>query len=147
EEVVKLLEDWAASTQHQLILKIRQPAQFTGDANAIREVLRNLVENAVRHTPSGTNVHITVGPMGSITVEDEGPGFDPEMAPDLLQPFKKGSSSGDGAGLGLAIVRQAVNLHRGSLQIGRSSHGGARFALALPDQANIALASGRTDEP
>ena len=49
DEVVNLLEGWAATTQHQLILKICQPALFTGDANAVREALRNLVENAVRH--------------------------------------------------------------------------------------------------
>jgi signal transduction histidine kinase len=133
-EVVDRFQEWAARTQHRLKLKVCEPAQFAGDAGAIREALRNLVENAVRHTPPGTEVQITVGPGGSILVEDNGPGLPVEVSSELGQPFKKGRESSDGAGLGLAIVRQAVELHRGKLEIGRSSRGGARFAITLPDQ-------------
>ena len=131
-EVVDRFQDWAAQTQHRLVLRLHEPTQFAGDASAIREALRNLIENAVRHTPPGTEVYVGVGPAGSILVEDDGPGLATEVG-TLLQPFKKGAASGEGAGLGLAIVRQAVELHRGKLEIGRSSRGGAKFALSLPN--------------
>src|SRR5262245_29104618 len=133
-EVVDRFHDWAAQTEHRLVLRLCEPTRFVGDASAIREALRNLIENAVRHTPPGTQVHIEVGPAGSILVEDDGPGLVTE-ADTLLQPFKKGSASGEGAGLGLAIVRQAVELHRGKLEIGRSTRGGAKFTLTLPNVA------------
>jgi len=89
----------------------------------------NLVENAVKHTPSGTSILVTVGPKATITVEDTGPGLPTEIADRLFEPFYKGNRSAEGAGLGLAIVRQAIDLHRGSLQVGRSSLGGAMFKL------------------
>ena len=133
-EVVDRFQDWAAQTQHQLVLTVCEPARFAGDGRATREALRNLVENAVRHTPPGTEVQITVGPAGSILVEDNGPGLAGNANLELIQPFKKGLESSEGAGLGLAIVRLAVDLHGGKLEIGRSSRGGAKFAITLPDQ-------------
>ena len=138
DDVVSRCQDWAAQTQHRLILHVCEPTHFSGDAAAIREALRNLVENAVRHTPPGTEVQVTVGPAGTILVEDDGPGLSEGTNAELLEPFKKGSEGGEGAGLGLAIVKQTVDMHRGRLEIGRSSRGGARFALTLPDQASAA---------
>jgi two-component system, OmpR family, sensor histidine kinase QseC len=133
-EVVDRFQCWAAQTQHQLVLRVCEPARFAGDGRATREALRNLVENAVRHTPPGTEVRITVGPAGSILVEDNGPGLRGDASSELVQPFRKGQESNEGAGLGLAIVRLAVDLHGGKLEIGRSSRGGAKFAVTLPDQ-------------
>jgi signal transduction histidine kinase len=132
-EMVDRLKDWASRTGHHVSLKICEPALVAGDAAAIREALRNLVENAIRHTPSGTEIQVTVGPGGSIVVEDNGPGFGTQEIPELLQPFKKGRDSGEGAGLGLAIVKQAVDLHHGHIEVGRSSTGGARFSLTFPE--------------
>jgi signal transduction histidine kinase len=136
-EVVDRLQNWAAQSQHRLLLRVCEPTEYSGDASAIREALRNLVENAVRHTPAGTEVQVTAGPAGLITVEDGGPGLASETSRELLQPFKKGRASGEGAGLGLAIVRQAVDLHRGNLEIGRSSLGGAKFTLTFPNQTRV----------
>jgi two-component system, OmpR family, sensor histidine kinase QseC len=137
-EVVDRFHDWAAQTQHRLVLHQCEPARFAGDASAIREALRNLIENAVRHTPPGTEVHVEIGPEGFILVEDDGPGLATEASTELLQPFKKGYASGEGTGLGLAIVRQAVELHRGKLEIGRSTRGGAKFAVSLPNPSPLA---------
>jgi len=131
-EMVDRLKDWASRTRHHVSLKICAPACVAGDAAAIREALRNLIENAIRHTPSGTEIQVTVGPAGSIVVEDNGPGFATHEISDLLQPFKKGRDSGEGAGLGLAIVKQAIDLHHGHIEVGRSSTGGARFSLTFP---------------
>ena len=132
------LKDWASLTEHEIAVRVREPACVVGDANAIREALRNLLENAIRHTPPGTHIDVTAGPGGSIVVEDDGPGLVDDVIPDLLQPFKKGRASTEGAGLGLAIVKQAVDLHNGALQIDRSVTGGARFSLTFPEAAPAA---------
>jgi signal transduction histidine kinase len=131
-EMVDHLKDWASKTNHRVSLKVCDPACVSGDAAAIREALRNLIENAIRHTPSGTEIQVTVGPAGSIVVEDNGPGFATHEISELLQPFKKGRDSGEGAGLGLAIVKQAIDLHHGRIEVGRSSAGGAKFSLTFP---------------
>jgi len=131
-DLVGRLKDWGSRTEHQIALTVREPAGIIGDAIAVREALRNLLENAIRHTPPGTHIAVTVGPAGSVVVEDDGPGLRDDLIPDLLQPFKKGAASSEGAGLGLAIVKQAVDLHHGTLKIGQSSSGGARFQLSFP---------------
>lgn len=128
-ETVDRLRSWAATQGHKIDLRLGEPQKLRGDPAAIREALRNLLENAVKHTPAGTSICITVGPETTVTVEDSGPGFATEITDQLFEPFRKGNSSTEGAGLGLAIVRQAVALHRGSIQVGRSSLGGAMFKL------------------
>jgi two-component system, OmpR family, sensor histidine kinase TctE len=120
-----------ASQHHKIDLRLRDPRKLRGDPVAVREALCNLVENAVKHTPAGTSILVTVGPDRTITVEDSGPGLASETSDQLFQPFRKGNPSTEGAGLGLAIVRQAVELHRGSIQVGRSSLGGAKFKLSF----------------
>ena len=90
-EVVDRFQDWAAQTQHRLVLRVCEPRPVLPAMPAQSgEALRNLVENAVRHTPPGTEVQITVGPAGSILVEDNGPGLVGEASSELVQPFKKG---------------------------------------------------------
>jgi signal transduction histidine kinase len=130
-EAVHRLRTWVASQHHKIDLRLRDPRKLRGDPVAVREALCNLVENAVKHTPAGTSILVTVGPDSTITVEDSGPGLAGETSDQLFQPFRKGNPSTEGAGLGLAIVRQAVELHRGSIQVGRSSLGGAKFKLSF----------------
>ena len=136
-EIIDRLKDWASRSHHRLALQVCEPACVAGDAAAICEALRNLIENAIRHTPPGTEIRVTVGPAGSIVVEDNGPGVAAEAIPDLLQPFTKGSTSNEGAGLGLAIVKQAVELHHGHMQVGRSTSGGAKFSLTFPQRQPV----------
>jgi signal transduction histidine kinase len=130
-ETIERLRAWAAARDHRIDLRLQGPQNMRGDPVAVREALRNLVENAVRHTPAGTSVSVTVGPGSTMTVEDSGPGLAAETSEQLFQPFRKGNPSTEGAGLGLTIVRQAVELHRGSIQVGRSSLGGAMFKLSF----------------
>jgi len=127
-ETIDRLRAWASAQNHKIELRLKGPQKMRGDPVAVREALRNLVENAVRHTPAGTSVCVTVGPGSTMTVEDSGPGL--AVASDqLFQPFRKGHPASGGAGLGLSIVRQAVELHRGSIQVSRSALGGAMFTL------------------
>jgi signal transduction histidine kinase len=128
-ETIDRVQTWVTTRDHKIDVGLKDPSKIRGDAVAVREALSNLVDNAVKHTPAGASILVTVGPEGTITVEDSGPGLAPEVSDHLFQPFCKGSRSAEGAGLGLAIVRQVVELHRGSIQVGRSPLGGAMFKL------------------
>jgi signal transduction histidine kinase len=131
-EAVERLRPWAGAQDHKIDIRVKNPSKLRGDPVAVREALQNLVENAVKHTPAGTSICVTVGPDKTITVEDSGPGLANEAPDQLFQPFRKGNSASAGSGLGLTIVRQAVELHRGSIQVGRSSSlGGAMFRLSF----------------
>lgn len=133
-DVIDRLKALAESRRQTLSLTLHEPARVSGDVMAIREAIRNLIDNAVKHSPTGSRVNATVGPGGRIVVEDSGPGLDPEHVSELLQPFKKGNDASEGAGLGLAIVRLAVELHHGSLVVETSELGGAKFILDFPSQ-------------
>ena len=131
-ELVSRMLEWVERDGHRLKFVSHREADITGDEVALRDAVRNLIENAVKHTPPGTLIQIEVAKDASIVVEDSGPGVGTLPAEELQQPFRKGSTTGDGAGLGLAIVRQAAELHGGRLEIGRSVLGGARFVMSFP---------------
>jgi signal transduction histidine kinase len=143
-DVVDRMHEWAVRDGHTIKIDVIEPAVTAGDVMAVREAIRNLIDNAVKHTPSGTNVHVTVGPNGRVVVEDNGPGLDAEKVSELLEPFKKGKDASEGAGLGLSIVRQAVDLHNGSLVVAKSASGGARFELEFPDDLEGSGEAART---
>ena len=140
-EIIARMIGWASKDGHQLSFVSLFEGDLLGDETSLREAIRNLLENAVRHTPPGTQVKVEIDAEGAIVVEDSGPGLGP-LSPEVLQqPFRKGSESSSGAGLGLAIVRQAVELHGGKLDIGPSSLGGARFVVRLPGLRPAAAAA------
>ena len=129
EDAVRGLRGWAEAQHHSIQILTREPGNLLGDPVAVREALVNLVENAIKHTPAGTAIRVTAGPGRSATVEDAGPGLSPGRSEDLFRPFRKGNGSTGGVGLGLAIVRQAVELHGGSIEIKTSALGGAMFCV------------------
>jgi two-component system, OmpR family, sensor kinase len=102
-----------------------QPASVEGDADALRTLLRNLVDNAVRYSPSGGRVDVTVEapvpgtPSGTrLTVSDEGPGIAPEERARVLDRFyRRPGTEPAGSGLGLAIVKAIAESHRASLTL------------------------------
>jgi two-component system sensor histidine kinase KdpD len=107
------------------------------DAQLIVQLLSNLLENAAKHTPSGTSICIGATVSGQrivLTVDDDGPGFgvrDPER---LFEKFERGQEEGHvtGVGLGLAICRAIAYLHGGEIRAMNRATGGARFEIALP---------------
>lgn len=104
------------------------------DPVRIREVLSNLVANALRHTPTGGTVSIggSASPNSVVlTVSDTGPGIDPALLPHVFDRFVKGSGS-RGSGLGLAIARGLVEAHGGSISVDSPAGGGTTFRVELP---------------
>ncbi|MBV8650935.1 MAG: sensor histidine kinase, partial [Alphaproteobacteria bacterium] len=84
-----------------------------GNAETLFQALRNLVENAIAHTPEGTTVVINVEPDGGIDVMDEGPGVPEEARQQIFQRFWRADRRRSGGGLGLAIVARIVEAHHG----------------------------------
>jgi two-component system sensor histidine kinase BaeS len=104
------------------------------DPVRIREVLSNLVANALRHTPAGGTISVDGSSNeGSVVlvVRDTGPGIDPELLPHVFDRFVKGSGS-RGSGLGLAIARGLIEAHGGSISVESGAGGGTTFQVELP---------------
>lgn len=105
------------------------------DSERIRQVLGNLLSNAIRHTPSGGSVRVAVSSsvnQVTITVTDTGEGIPPELLPHVFERFVKGPNS-TGSGLGLAIARDVVNLHSGRITAS-SGASGTTLTVTLPNQ-------------
>jgi len=99
------------------------------DPARMRQVVSNLLSNALRHTPSGGSVKVSADPSG-ITVTDTGEGIPPEFLPHAFDRFAKGPNS-TGSGLGLAIARDIALAHSGELSIA-SDGNGTTARLLLP---------------
>lgn len=112
-------------------------ARISGDRVALREMLRNLVDNALRYAPAG-DVEIQAvrvpGPRLSLTVADRGPGIADDEKDVVLERFRRGSGAGShpGSGLGLSIVRAVVEAHHGSLSLRNRPGGGLLACATLP---------------
>jgi two-component system sensor histidine kinase CpxA len=117
-------------------------ARIRGNTELLRSALENIVRNALRYTPEGTAVELSMDrdsqrPDGTvIEVRDRGPGVPEEMLPRLFEPFVRVSDARDrasgGYGLGLAIADKAVRLHGGKLSARNALDGGLCVAVSLP---------------
>ncbi len=115
------------------------PAPALADHGRVLQVVTNLLENAVRVSPRGGAVTVAVAP-GRIEVADRGPGIPAAELPRAFERFHLRSRRGgspDGAGLGLAIVRELSEAMGGSAAVENLSGGGARFTLTLPVEDSV----------
>lgn len=109
-----------------------------GDPGALRGAILNLVDNAVRATPTGGTVRIGAqcdfaGATVAVVVEDDGPGIPAAQREAVLRRFARpGARDADGSGLGLAIAKAVAEAHGGRLSVGESALGGAAVGLVLP---------------
>lgn len=108
-----------------------------GDRDATKQVLLILVDNAVRHTQPGTTVEVCAEQTGdrvAIHVADRGPGIHPSVLPHIFERFYRGevSRSGEGAGLGLAIAKELVELQGGTIGVESEPGKGSTFTVTLP---------------
>ena len=115
---------------------------FDGDEDLLVRMVQNLLDNALRHSPPGAAVRLTLECAGReyrISVADQGPGIPEEARPRLFERFfradesrTRGGESAGGAGLGLSIARWVAEAHGGSLDLVRSGPEGTVFAAVLP---------------
>lgn len=104
------------------------------DPARMRQVIGNLVSNAVRHTPSGGSVQVVLSAAGDrvmIAVKDDGEGIPAELLPHIFERFVKGANS-KGSGLGLAIAHDIVVAHGGTIRVGTRVGSGTTMEVALP---------------
>lgn len=124
EQVVDDERDHAAA---DIVLTV-EPTVVRGDADLLTHAVRNLVTNALQHG-GGSPVEVTVTP-GRVIVDDAGPGIPVDERRRVFDRHVTGRVGG--TGIGLAIVRQVVREHRGSVELSTSPHGGTRAEISLP---------------
>ncbi len=146
-EVVALFEYFEAWAEERGVglQSVGKAARIRGDRAMLRRALSNLLSNAIRHTAAGATVTVRFGsdPSGGLEVCVENPGADiaAEHLPHLFDRFYRVDPSrqrnGEGAGLGLAIVRSIAEAHGGSVGA-MSTAGRTRFCMRLPAPASTA---------
>jgi two-component system OmpR family sensor kinase len=129
----------ATAPEREITSHADGPATVMGDAHQLRQVLGNLIRNALVHTPAGTPIEIGVardGPDVRLEVRDHGPGLPTDDATDLFERFWRSEGGRErgraGAGLGLAIVAGIVDAHGGRVDAANAADGGASFVVHLP---------------
>jgi len=123
------------SEGHEITVEA-EPAIVEGARDELLRMASNLIANAIRHTPAGTEVHAAVSVHdgeAELAVTDDGPGVPPDLAPHVFERFVRGGGDRAGSsGLGLAIVRAVAEAHGGSVRLETPEDGGARFVVRLP---------------
>ncbi|HEY3911790.1 MAG TPA: ATP-binding protein [Stellaceae bacterium] len=111
----------------------RLPVRVHGNSDALDRAVRNLVENALAHTPPGTSVEIAVTRDGAVCVMDRGPGVPRTEREQIFKRFwRRDRRLGGNAGLGLAIVARIAEMHDAVVEIDERPGGGAIFAIRFP---------------
>ena len=131
------------SDAHDIELDVGRagPVLVQGARDELHRLTINLIENALRHTPPGSEIRVStrlVGGQAELVVEDDGPGVPPDLAPTLFERFVRGAGDRGGSfGLGLAIVRAVAESHGGSVRL--EHHDASRSAI----RSGFALGNGR----
>jgi len=129
------------SAAHDISLDVH-PAVVEASRDELHRLTINLLENALRHTPPGTEIRVsttTADGLALLVVEDDGPGVPPELAPTLFERFVRGAGDRGGSfGLGLAIVQAVAESHGGTVTLQTpADHPGARFVVRLPVYSDL----------
>jgi two-component system, OmpR family, sensor histidine kinase TctE len=131
--VVAMIAPWAiAQGRTVAFVGAERPARVKANSLAVADAIRNLVENAVLHSPLGGEVTVTVQPGVRVSVADRGCGVPLEDRERIFDRFWRGKEPKTaGAGLGLAIVQETMKVHGGEVTVSDNSGGGALFTLAF----------------
>lgn len=138
-ECVEALEAVLEESGHRLGAVSLQPVIVNGDDQLLSQMIINLIENAVRHTPAGTKISISLSGAepgrANLIVADNGPGIAPADRERALGRFGRLSGGGDaeGHGFGLPLVASIVRLHGGSIELG-DAQPGLQVSVLLPSQ-------------
>jgi signal transduction histidine kinase len=124
----------AGQPEDRFVVTVNPAPLAFADPDKLRQVLANLLENAVRHGEGQVSIAIEATQDGgavAVTVDDEGPGIPQEMLGRVFTRFWRGNRRG-GTGLGLYIVKGIIEAHGGAITVGRADSGGARFRFTVP---------------
>src|SRR5262249_5219354 len=129
---------WALARKRSIALHASEgPVIVKGNRYSIGDAIRNLVDNAVAHSPPGEEVTVTTVANPSVAVADHGPGIPTEYRKHVFERFWRGSGAGSpGAGLGLAIAMEIMKAHQGTITFDDNSGGGMIFTLRFPRRTN-----------
>lgn len=126
----------ARNIQLQSSLALPAPAQVLGDADSLRVMIRNLLDNAVRYIPEQGTVRVGLeagGPQVELTVEDSGSGIRPQERTRIFDRFYRvPGTSPSGSGLGLAIAKTIADRHRATIVLDDSALGGLAVKIGFP---------------
>jgi two-component system OmpR family sensor kinase/two-component system sensor histidine kinase QseC len=133
----------ALARNTELSLDAEGGDEIEGDADSLRTLARNLIENAVRYTPAGGRVRVRIRGAGGrlkLEVADSGPGIHADERARVFDRFYRGEVQGEsGSGLGLAIVKAVAERHGARLDLGEADLGGLQVTVSLPARAASAL--------
>ena len=145
EAVVSAATPTAEAKSIQISTDLNPVPVVKGDSVRLQQVVCNLMNNAIKFTPKGGNIQLTLARIDShveITIVDNGQGIESELLPKIFERFHQGDASSTrhhgGLGLGLAIARQLIELHGGSIRAESAGSGsGSRFVVSLPVAASV----------
>jgi two-component system OmpR family sensor kinase len=129
----------ASAPARDILLERAETVDVLGDDHQLRQVVANLLGNALRHTPPEAQVRVRLATRdghATLDVADDGPGLEPDVAAKVFEPFFRADDSRarqtGGAGLGLAIVAAIVQAHGGTVRLDTRPGAGATFVVTLP---------------
>ncbi|HEX2166328.1 MAG TPA: ATP-binding protein [Longimicrobiales bacterium] len=142
-EAMLMVQPSAAARDQKLVVTNAADMTVDADANRLRQVLVNLLGNAVKYTPRSGTIRVAAARMrkdgrtwGTISVEDDGPGIPPEKQQAIFQPYYRlpaaSADAPEGLGLGLAISRELVRQMGGDIDVASGARGGCVFTIRLP---------------
>ena len=139
EQVVRIVRGRAEENRLSLVYDSVETQAIEADPRAIKQVLLNLIGNAIKFTPEGGTVQVIVDPRQQgiiVHVRDSGMGISEEDLVRLAQPFEQASNnkSGEGTGLGLALSKSLVELHGGNFNIASKLGEGTTITFTLPNR-------------
>lgn len=138
DDVTTLLESRSKEKEIELNVELEGNLEIDGDAARLKQILINLINNALSYTPNGGKVHITGqedGDVVEVMVKDTGIGISEEEVPRIFERFyrvdKARSRNSGGTGLGLAIVKHLVEAHKGHIKVTSRKDEGTTFQLTF----------------
>ena len=143
-ELIEAFTPLARSRAAEVTLVVRDDVEVPADGGALRQILLNLLDNAVKYGAPDQTITVSIDrrdSFGVIIVDDQGPGVPTDARDRIWRPYSRldaaATSAIAGTGIGLAVVHDLVSLHGGSVRVEDAPAGGARFIVELPGAAGL----------
>ena len=143
-DIIPLLEQWiqeikSGFAEYPEIIFNKEQKQLIAelDENLFRQIVSNLLNNAIKYTPASKNIKISVTEKGAdfkLTIEDEGIGIPAEAQSEIFSPFYRAFNTGNvpGSGLGLAVTKRSVEILNGTIYFNSRENEGTVFTIEIP---------------